>query len=247
MTHWTLPLWAALTTLAVAVTSTPARACTYPSPMLLPVGLVQPTPDPSNPPAIPSGGQILVQEPCVDAACTTTVGTNFAIANSAGTKLPISFDYLPRTSMDTAWRLIRVRPDTPLAPGEYTLQTIYLAMEVSYPFVVRGAVSDTPSAKFEIAAFPINYPEGNGFACQTIQTSCGPQTPRPVTTQRKPVPVPAGLHRCWNRPRARAVLVQRQPIQLRRSAHRRISRRASRILRGAAGAARTRHGSTVAR
>ncbi|HKU38617.1 MAG TPA: hypothetical protein VJR89_10735, partial [Polyangiales bacterium] len=54
----------------------------------------------------------------------------------------------------------------------------------SYAFAVSGTVSETSSAKFELKASPLMEATGPGFACQTIQTSCGPQTPPPATTRR---------------------------------------------------------------
>jgi hypothetical protein len=166
----------------------------YPAPELIPVGLVQSNPDPNNPPVIASGAEILVQEVCGDPACTPAPRSAIEVIDSSGAERPVRIEALPRNPMWSARQLWRVHPEAPLPPGRYTLHTFYMsssanpetmAREVSYAFVVRGTAGDTSVAKFDFHAYPNTYATGTGFACKSFDTSCGPQTPPPATTQRK--------------------------------------------------------------
>ncbi|HKU36867.1 MAG TPA: hypothetical protein VJR89_01935, partial [Polyangiales bacterium] len=173
MRHWILPLSAALATLFSAAAADPARACSYPEANLVPVGLVQPVPDPNNPPVVPAGGEILVIEPCWIAGCASTnTSRTIKIVASGGAERPVQVDLISQIPEQAGWRLWRVHPQPALQPGRYTLQLQYRSPEDaapkdgSYPFAVSGTVSETSSAKFELKASPLMEATGTGFACQ---------------------------------------------------------------------------------
>ena len=170
--------------LIVAASLLPVRsvhACTMPSPGLYSANFVAGVPDAQgrlndmpNPNQLAEGDDLLLLADCGDCATFDLVAT---LTNAAGQVLPTK---LEKIRPGWYWRL---RPQQPLAAGQYTLKTAATPVgqspsgePPSYTFKVQGAASSTPLT-FALGLSPnidsARSQAGSKFECDLENFPCG--------------------------------------------------------------------------